>query len=83
MVIGRRGGEQLGDGRVVRVRHAKIALKDPGDPLDVLRHQRLIETELLADGLDLARRGGRAGDLTRSVTRDQVNEHEDDDGDDE
>ena len=57
-------------------------MQDPAEKVDELRRQRLVEAELLAQLLDLFR--GRAGaeqqDLRR-ISRDQIQDEEDQDRD--
>ena len=80
---GQTGREELGHRRVVRVRDAQVTVEDAGDPLDVLRDEGLVEAKLLADCLDLAGSRRGTGNLASRVTRDEVDEQEDKNGDDE
>ena len=61
---------------------AEVAVEDAAEKVDELRRQRLVEAELLAQLLDLVRGRARAEqqDLRR-VSRDQVQDQEDQDGD--
>ncbi len=48
-VDGVAGGDDVGDGLVVEVRVAEVAVEDGGEPGRVLVPQRLVETQLLVE----------------------------------
>ena len=61
----------------------KSPCEDAADPLEVLRDQRAVEAELLADGVDLLRRGLGPADHPGQVARQQPQQQEHDDAGDE
>ena len=65
------------------IRDTEITRENTGNPLDVLRYQRLIQTELVTNLVHFADGRGRTGNLAGGVTGDKVDEQEDDDGDNE
>ena len=76
-------GELLGDARAGEQRRAEVSAQDAADPLDVLRDERLVEPQLLADRRHLLGRAAGAGDQLRDVTGKDPQRQEDEHAGDE
>jgi len=78
-----REGQRRGHGHLERARHrlmrdergAELPVEDIREPVDVLRHDRLVEAELMVDLLDLLDRRAFAEQEIRRIARDEL-EHE-------